>query len=280
MRSYTKTLLAFAMILSGGVAQAGRGASTPGLKSAVLSGSEDAIVSEIERAEWLACTSCIAPIRALVDSDSQKVRDAAGWWLGKRGVRDEVIATMTARFSAQDPIAARNAADVLRAMRDYNTLPALAAYVQHPLDEESGAAAVRAIAAIGHPSSVGVLTGAFGSSLAGVRAAAAAAVRDLRAPIGKKTATDAQPLLPLLADANEGVRREAAMSAGFLQDRAAVSALAGLVASDSSAKVRKAAAWALGEIGDGAGVAALTTAQNDADALVRSVATGALHRLK
>jgi len=280
MRCYTKTLLAFAMILSGGVAQAGRGASTPGLKSAVLSGSEDAIVSEIERAEWLACTSCIEPIRQLVDNPSAKVRDAAGWWLGKRGVRDEVIATMSARFTAQDPLAARNAADVLRAIRDYNTLPALTAYVQHPLDEASGAAAVRAIAAIGHPSSLGTLTGAFASPLAGVRAAAAAAVRDLRAPAGKKTATDAQPLFVLFTDADETVRREAAMSAGFVQDRAAVAQLATILANDSSAKVRKAAAWALGEIGDGAGASALSAAKNDSDALVRSVAAGALGRIK
>ena len=55
------------MLLISSAALAGRGGSTAAIQSAVRSGSVDAIVAELERAEFLACTSCIDPVRALVD---------------------------------------------------------------------------------------------------------------------------------------------------------------------------------------------------------------------
>lgn len=268
------------ILLSSTVALAGRGGSTQNINAAVASGSVDSIVGEIERAETLACLSCIAPVRALVDYDSYKVRDVAGWWLGRRGVRDEVIADMKARLTAQDPVAARNAADVLGGMRDVSTLPALMTFLLHPLDEESGVAAARAIGAIGHPDGLTALKSALASPLAGVRAEAAIDIRWIRAKPGLKVSTDAAALLPLLTDGDTNVRRQAAYTAGFLKDVNAVASLANTLGSDADATVRKAAAWALGQIGSGAGVAALTAAQNDVDPLVRSVATGALGRLK
>ncbi len=117
-----------------------------------------------------------------------------------------------------------------------------------------------------------------------MRAASLQAVRELRAPVGQHAVTDSQSLVPLFTDASDVVRRQAAITAGFVQDRAGVSALALLVTGDPSALVRKAAAWAIGQIGadvqGGAGTAALTAALNDSDPLVRSVANGALGRLK
>jgi HEAT repeat protein len=259
---------------------AGRGGSTTLIESAVRSGSVDAIIAEVERAEELACLSCIDPVRQLVDHPSARVRDVAGWWLSKRGVRTQVIADMTARLQAQDPLAARNAADVLAAMRDFTTLPALAAYLKQPLDEQSGISAARAIGAIGHPQGLSALAGAFGSPLVGVRAAALEAMRNLRAPIGQTVVSDSQLVLPLLTDGNESVRRQAALTAGFLRDRAAVTALSQVALTDASARVRKSAAWALGEIGDSGAASALTAASSDGDPFVRSVATAALGRLK
>jgi HEAT repeat protein len=273
-------LLVVGLLLSSSVAFAGRGGSTTFIKAAIASGSADAIVAEIERAEALACLSCIEPVRQLVDHPSQRVRDVAGWWLGRRGVRDEVIADMKARLTGQDPTAARNAADVLAAMRDYNTLGSLTAYLQHPLDEDSGVAAAQAIGAIGHPSSLPALKLGLGSSMAGVRAASAEAIRSLRAPLGQKAPSDAAALLPLFSDADANVRRQAALTSGYVRDAQAVAGLSQLLASDAVPLVRKAAAWALGEIGDGNGVAALTAAANDADPMVRSVANAALGRLK
>jgi HEAT repeat protein len=273
-------LLIVGVLLFSSVAQAGRGGSTTRIEAAVASGSVDSIVGEVERAEALACLSCIDPVRKLVDHESLKVRDVAGWWLGKRGVRTEVIADMKARLLAQDPIAARNAADVLGAMRDFATLPSLTAYLAHPLDEASGVATARAIANIGHPTALPALQGALASPIAAVRAASLEAFRKLRAPVGAKVISDASKVAPMLADVDAAVRRQAAYTAGFLRDPAVVPQLMTVVTTDADAAVRKAAAWGLGEIGDGRAVPALTQAQKDIDANVRSIATGALGRLK
>jgi HEAT repeat protein len=266
------------VLLSSSVVWAGRGASTGSIKNAIASNSADAIVAELERAEKLACISCTEPVLKLVDHPSARVRDAAAWWLGKRGARVEVIEAMKARLTAEDPIAARNAADILAGMRDRATLPALSVYMMNPLDEASGAAAARAIGAIGHPAGLVPLKGAFAHPLAGVRAAALQHIRDLRAPVGAKAVTDAAPLLPMLSDADPAVRRQAALTIGFVQDLSAAGALSTVLATDAVPVVRKAAAWALGQIG--AGADALAAAKNDADPLVRSVATAALGRLK
>jgi HEAT repeat protein len=274
-----KLALGIALLLSAQTALAGRGGSAAAIQSAIDSNSVDTILAEIERAEFLACLNCINTVLPLVDHPSSRVRDAAGWWLGRRGVRDQVLANMTARLSAQDPVAALHAADVLGGMRDMSSLPSLSAYLAHPLDEDSGVAAARAISAIGAPSAIAALRVGMGSTIAGVRAASLQAVRKLRPGAGMTFVTGAATVVPLLADGDAGVRLQAALTAGYLHDNVATASLAPLVTGDSSPLVRKAAAWAIGEIGDPTGSAALTQAQNDADPLVRSVATAALGRL-
>jgi HEAT repeat protein len=272
--------LVLVTVAIGAPAYAGRGGSTAAIQQAVASGSEDAVLAELERAEFLACLSCIDPVMKLVDDARPRVRQAAGWWLTRRGVRSVVMQDMTARLTEQDPVAARNAADVLRGMRDPAALPALHQYLTAPLDEESGRAAALAIGAIGSPNSLAALAGALKSPLAGVRAQATASLRDLRAPVGQRTVSTADAtLMALFGDADANVRMQAAYTAGHWKDRAAVTPLAQLVAGDSMPQVRKAAAWALGEIGDGTARAALTGAVTDADPLVRSIANAALGRL-
>jgi HEAT repeat protein len=277
MRSVNTIVLGLALSFSS-VAFAGRGATTVGIEAAIASGSADTIVAELERAEILACLACIDPIRKLTDYPSARVRDAAGWWLGRRGIRDAVIADMTARLGAQDPVAAMNAADVLGGMREYSALPALANYVKAPLDEASGAAAARAIGNIGSSQGAAPLLQSLSVQLPGVRVAALQALRNLRAPKGQTSAITAGAVLPLFQDGDANVRREAVYTAAFAKDSTTINALANLLAFDASATVRKAAAWALGEIGGGAD--ALNAAINDSDAGVRSIAAGALARLK
>ncbi len=278
--------IAFVVAVAASPAWAGHGSSSVALQAAVQSGSVDAIVAELEKAEELPSVGAIDVVLPLVDHASYRVRDAAGWWLTRRGVRTQVLADMTARLSGSDPIAARNAGDVLAAMRDYSTLPALAAYVAKPLDEESGVAVARAIGAIGHPSGVTALQTALGSSLAGVRAQAAASLRDLRAPRGSVVAASTTVLLPLLNDADANVRRQAAMTIGFIAQSggdasAALTPLSSAATGDPAAAVRKAAAWALGTLKDGNARAALMQVQaNDADPLVRSIATASLANLR
>jgi HEAT repeat protein len=279
MRNLKNVVIAGVLVLSA-TAYAGRNGSASKIAAAINSGSADAIVGEVEKAEKLACIGCIDVVRPLVDHESAKVRDVAGWWLGKRGVRKVVMAEMIGRLTAQDPLRARNAGDVLRAMRDSAALPALSAFVRSPLDEASGAAAARAIGAIGSPSALAALTDATRSPLQGVRAAAVAELRNLRAPVGQKAAAQASSLVALLSDGDAKVRREAAYTLGHIQDQAGVAALAATLAGDSDAAVRKAAAWALGQIGDAGALAALKAAQSDADANVRSIASASLGRLK
>ena len=286
--STTKLSIALAIGLFSATALAGKGSSSAAIQQAVQSGSVDSIVAELERAEHLPSNGAIDVVLPLVDHDSWRVRDAAGWWLARRGVRTEVIAKMTARLTASDPVAARNAGDVLAAMRDYTTVPALQAYLQRPLDEDSGVAAARALGAIGHPMALTALNGALGSSLAGVRAQAAASLRDLRAPRGATVAASYAPLLPLVTDGDANVRRQAIVTIGFVggagktpATSAVITALSSAATGDPAASVRKAAAWALGELKDGSARAALAQAQaNDSDPLVRSIATAALANLR
>jgi HEAT repeat protein len=174
---------------------------------------------------------------------------------------------------------------LLAAMRDFSTVPALAKYLTAPLDEESGVAVAKAIGAIGHPSAIPSLTSALGSPLAGVRAQAAASLRDMRAPRGAKVAATTASLLPLLTDGDANVRRQAVLTIGFVGQSGgdvtgAVAALGPIATSDASAGTRKAAAWALGELKDGGARSALQQAQNDADPLVRSIASAALANLR
>jgi HEAT repeat protein len=280
-------LLAAGLMGMPGLASAGIDGTTGKIQSAVQSNSVDAIVSELERAENIPERGAFDTVVKLIDHDSERVREAAGWWLGRRGVRQQVIAMAELRLNAQDPTAARNVLDTLRGMREPATLDLITSYVAHPLDEQSGVAGLRAMGAIGSPKSVAGIAPALGSAMIGVRAQALRTVRELRAPVGQRVVTVGTAYIPLLTDASDAVRREAALTLGYLGQNglnpdpvsSGVNALAAAVQNDASAKVRKAAAWALGEIGSPAGRAALQGAAVEGDALVRSVATAALGRL-
>ncbi len=269
---------AFAALIAPTAAWAGRGGSEDAMIAAIASKSDDSIVAEIEQSEKLACLGCIDVVRGLTSYPTPRVRNVAGWWLSKRGVRSGVITDMTAWLNGQDPINARNAADVLGGMRDITTVAVLAAYVTHPLDEDSGIAAVHALSLIGDPAVLISLQIAMKSPMAGVRAAAASAVQLVRAPVGQRFSTDGTPLLPLMSDSDPNVRYQAALSAGFLGKGLNSSVVPALITqtTDASPLVRKAAAWALGRAGSTTAQAALSAAQNDSDASVRSTAHIAL----
>src|SRR6185369_4871508 len=98
-------------------ALAGRGSSPGAIQSAISSGGVDAIQAELERAEHLVCPRCVPMVRPLLDHPDQRVRQVAAWWLGRRGLRNDLYETMNGRLTGSDPIAARNAADVLGSLR-------------------------------------------------------------------------------------------------------------------------------------------------------------------
>ena len=274
-------------LVSASSARAGEGSSPAAIAQAIRSGSPGAIVAELERAERLGCLSCIDLVLPLIDHPEARVRDVAGWWLGRRGVRVQVLAELQGRLSPseQDPIRARNAADVLGGMRDPAGLPWLTEYLGRPLDEESGRAAARALGMIGHPTSSSALLQAAASPLVGVATQALEALRQLRAPRGLRAVIDPAALVPSIGSAADGVRRQAILTIGHLAQgsaatsRSVVDALAATLANDPSAAVRRAAAWALGMIGDGSTSSALQAARSDVDPTVRSVARAAMGRI-
>ncbi len=282
----------FVAVLASGLmlpalSRAGVDGSTAKINSAISSGSVDAIVSELERAENIPTRGALPSVLRLVDHESDRVREAAGWWLGRRGVRVQVIKMAEQRLNAEDPVAARNVLDALRGMRDPATLDLVGGYMSRVLDEGSGVSALRTLGAIGSPKALAYITPAVSSNLAAVRAQGLRAVRELRAPIGQRVVTNGTAYLAALTDADENVRREAALTLGYLGQRgqnpdvvsSGVNALVGVVKSDASPKVRKAAAWALGEIGSPVGRDALRAATSDEDAQVRSIAKAAAGRL-
>src|SRR5262245_7469281 len=122
-----KLAVTAALLVASTSAYAGRGASRESIQAAIASNSPDAIVAEVERAEKLACISCIGVVLPLVDHDSARVRNVAAWWLNKRGVRGEVRDMAYVRLQGQDARLARNAAETLGTMRHAEAVPALAA---------------------------------------------------------------------------------------------------------------------------------------------------------
>ncbi len=266
----------FSILLASTTAFAGRGSSNAALKDAVSSNSPDAIISELERAEFLSCVSCIDTVAPLIDHQNVRVREAAAWWLERRGVRDDVRDMALKRLQGSDPVLARNGAETLGTFRDASAIPALSAYLGAPLDGASGAEATTALGKIASPAGVAALQQALGAPQQEVRAAAAAALREVR---WGSTAPAAAPLLPLLTDASEKVRGQAVYTLGEFRDHAATAPLSAVLTSDASPQVRKHAAWALGQIGDPSALPALEKAKSDADPLVRSMAIAALARL-
>lgn len=257
------------------VAFAGRGSSNGALQEAIASNSPDAIVSEVERAEKLACLSCIETVMPLLDHPDARVRDAAAWWLGKRGVRDQVRDAAFARLQGRDATLARHGAETLGRLRSTDAVPALARYLANPLDEPSAMAAARALGRIGHASAIPALKAAVvGAKWYETRASALVALREVRG------GTDASGILAALSDAEEEVRTEAVYTIAALGDRSGVAALMATVGKDTSAEVRKHACWALGQLGDATAMPALSQAVNDPDPLVRSMARVAISRIQ
>src|SRR5262245_34465555 len=86
MNTIGNKLAAVALTLCAAVvpAVAGRGGSSGAIKSAVNSGSVDAILAEVERAENLMCPDCIVTVRQLLSHDRFEVRQVAAWWFAKR----------------------------------------------------------------------------------------------------------------------------------------------------------------------------------------------------
>jgi HEAT repeat protein len=279
MRTMKQLFLAAAVAatlgLGGGTAEAGRGGSAARIQNAVATGSVDAIIAELERAERLICDACTPTVLDLLDNDRYELREAAAWWIARRPVlKTQLTERSIADLSGSDSRLARNAADILGTFRHPQAIPALAAaVVRSDLSAEARMAAARALGTIGHRNANTALTAAMNDSDASVRFAAATSWLQVRKQ------TSAAPVIGLIDDADATVRAKAAGVVGELRDAGGRLALEAAVTGDADPNVRRNAAWALGRIGDEASRAALTAATTDSSSLVRQTAKVALASL-
>ena len=263
------------LMLAAAPADAGKGGSAGKIRSAVASGSVDAIIAEVERAEGLNCADCVQLVTNLTEDERYRVREVAAWWFAKRPAMAKMLVPgFVDDLASGNSTAVRNAADFLGASVTYTSLPALRAAIKRDVSAEAKVAIVRAVKVMGHQGGNDVLTTAMADADAGVRAAAANAWRDLR---GQQSAA---PVIGLLGDADATVRAEAATVVGALKAAASRGALETLVTSDPDAVVRRNAAWALGKLGQSASRGALTLASGDKSGLVRMTAKVALGQLR
>lgn len=262
--------------LAAAPASAGTGGSSGLIRTAIQSGSVDAIVAEVERAESLTCEECVQLVTNLLEDNRYAVREVAAWWFAKRpALRDLVSATMVDDLSNGSTIKVRNAADFLGATITYTALPTFRAAIHRSdLGDEGKLAIVRAISFMGHRDGNPVLLTAMADSSAPVRAAAANAWRDILGQL------DATPVISLLGDADASVRAEAAQVVGGMGAVAARTKLEALVTTDTDPFVRRNAAWALGRFHDAGSREALAKASTDKSGLVRMVARASLAQLK
>jgi HEAT repeat protein len=278
MKTMSKKLTAvvFSLCAAASPAFAGRGGSAGLIKSAVASGSVDAIVAEVERSEKLMCEECLDTMIALTEHDRFEVREVAAWWFAKRpGAKNVMVGQMKDDLALGSSVAVRNAADFVGRVREFGALDNLkTAIARTDINADAKVAIVRAVGFMAHPKGNDILLTAFADTNAPVRAAAVVAWRDI---LGQ---TNATPIVGLLGDADARVRAEAATVLGAYGEKAARASLETLLLSDPDPFVRRNAAYALGRIGSWESSAALTQATFDSSGIVRGVAKGALTYLK
>ncbi len=260
-----------------GTALAGRGGSRDALLSAVGANSIDAIQAELERSEHLVCAGCVDVVSPLVDHLSYRVRQAAAWWLARRGTGRQVYVAMLNRLSQPDSLKARNAADVLGEFKSGAAIPALGAALSNPIyTGEARAAMARALGAIGRSEAASPLVRALSDSDPLVKAAAVESLREVEG------FHDGGVAVPLVADADAQVRASAVTTLGMMHTQTGATALLQALANDPSENVRKKAAWSLGELGAPASVVGpglQLAAAKDPSPFVRSLALASLGNL-
>jgi HEAT repeat protein len=276
MKNIRIKFAAVALVLCAAMpAYAGVGGSAEKIRSAVASGSVDAIVAEVERAEGLACDACVQIVTNLTEDSRYQVREVAAWWFAKRPAMKKMLADQfDGELLTGGTLKVRNAADFLGATMTYTALPNLRAAIRRDVSADAKVAIVRALQVLGHNTANDALTFAMADRDAGVRAAAARAWREIY------DQADAGPVVGLLADADADVRGEAATVIGGMKAAAGRAALEALVVSDPSPIVRRNAAWALGKLGQAASRDALLKASTDASSLVRLTAKAALAQVR
>src|SRR6186713_894430 len=121
MKNIRIKFAAVALVLCAAMpAYAGVGGSAEKIRSAVASGSVDAIVAEVERAEGLACDACVQIVTNLTEDSRYQVREVAAWWFAKRPAMKKMLADQfDGELLTGGTLKVRNAADFLGATMTY-----------------------------------------------------------------------------------------------------------------------------------------------------------------
>lgn len=234
--------------------------------SAIQSGSAETMKATLEYGERVACLECVPLLEnKLLSSGTPKVREMAAWWLRRQPFAGPAVMVKMKSVLTNDPSAERRAraAEALGEFMDHHALEVLGKASKQDPDVSVRVAAVRALARLNAPGAGALITAALSDPALEVRAAAL----DVVLLVGGFR--EFAPLLPLLNDADAGVRAHAARVIGELKLRDASTILTALLMSDASPSVRKAAAWALGRIGGAQNVLA-TQKTKETDPLVLS----------
>ena len=239
----------------GGECSVGSEAPTTGdMMNVIRSGSPDRLMATLEHGEMVDCYQCVPALmeRALTDGDAE-VREYSAWWLRKRSFG----AGMAFRFfrltlaDDPDPVRRARAAMAIGEFLDPNGLPLLTDAATADAAASVRASAVTALGRLNHSGGNAILARAMGDADGSVRLAALKSVNIVN------FFREFDALVPLLADSDVLIRREAALLSGRFRLTAAVDTLAALLRGDEDASVRRSAAWALGSIGGAEARAAL-----------------------
>ncbi|MEY4512530.1 MAG: hypothetical protein RLZZ450_4652 [Pseudomonadota bacterium] len=239
---------------NGEISPGAQAPSPDAMLAAINNGSAVSLRATLEYGERVVCQQCVPLLeRKLLASGDARVREMSAWWLRRQPFAGPAVLTTLKQVATTDPSAERRAraAEALGEFMDPHGLAALTTAAKDA-DVTVRVSAVRALARLNNEGSVPVLTGALSDGAVEVRSAAldvlmlVAGMRDFSA------------LLPLLADADAGVRAHAARLCGELRLASAENTLSAVLTGDPAPSARKAAAWALGRIGGATGRATLT----------------------
>jgi len=255
MKSLLATVAAAGLLLTATAADAGRGSSYGRILSAIDSGGTDTIMAELEQAENLICTACVAPVMALLHDDRYEVRQVAAWWFARRPAQAKEITELAKGLlliGTSDEV--RNGADWLGTFNRPSAIDELGtALTRGGLQPDARVAITRAIGEIANPVGNQFLARAMTDSNADVRRQAILSWKLVRQQFS------ATPVIPLLNDTDALVRSEAAGAIGQARDQAGRASLEAALR-DSDPRVRRNAAWALYRIGGRDSLSALQTA--------------------
>lgn len=233
----------------------------------------DEVYATLEYAENVECQRCIPAVERSLYSTSPRIREIAAWWLRRRIFGFPIVFARTVRTlrDASASVERRTyAAEALGEFMDPNAVPVLSEAFSSG-DATVRAAVVRSLGRMNQLAGHETIVRALSDSDATVRRDALSAI-PLLSFFARSDA-----FLPLIADPDAVVRKRATLLLAEYGVEEAVDPLITTLQTDASRDVRQAAAYALGRLGGAGAREALRQAQtSEADSLVRDAIEVAL----